>query len=329
MKNNNEKISPLLRDSSDNSDIIYDVNKKIFESKNKKFEKNNSITDFFVKDDESDYITSKQETFYEEIMFPNYDGLESYGDLIDKSVKQSHLAAILDKHISYNSTILEVGCGTGQLSLFLKRFNRLICGVDLSIPSLKLAEDFRLRNDIDNVFFSKMNIFNMQFKDEVFDYVISNGVLHHTYDTEIAFSKILKPLKKRGYVIIGLYHKYGRLYTNLRQKLIQTFGEEFKFLDKRTTNKNLSKEKRYAWLKDQYRNPFESSHTLSEVKKWFKKYDIQYLSSIPFDKLENGIDIFKNEKKENSFSTLKEMSLMFSPSQIKEGGFFVVIGRKN
>ena len=329
MKNNNEKISPLLRDSSDNSDIIYDVNKKIFESKNKKFEKNNSITDFFVKDDESDYITSKQETFYEEIMFPNYDGLESYGDLIDKSVKQSHLAAILDKHISYNSTILEVGCGTGQLSLFLKRFNRLICGVDLSIPSLKLAEDFRLRNDIDNVFFSKMNIFNMQFKDEVFDYVISNGVLHHTYDTEIAFSKILKPLKKRGYVIIGLYHKYGRLYTNLRQKLIQTFGEEFKFLDKRTTNKNLSKEKRYAWLKDQYRNPFESSHTLSEVKKWFKKYDIQYLSSIPFDKLENGIDIFKNEKKENSFSTLKEMTLMFSPSQIKEGGFFVVIGRKN
>ena len=177
MKNNNEKISPLLRDSSDNSDIIYDVNKKIFQSKNKKFEKNNSITDFFVKDDESDYITSKQETFYEEIMFPNYDGLESYGDLIDKSVKQSHLAAILDKHISYNSTILEVGCGTGQLSLFLKRFNRLICGVDLSIPSLKLAEDFRLRNDIDNVFFSKMNIFNMQFKDEVFDYVISNGVL--------------------------------------------------------------------------------------------------------------------------------------------------------
>jgi SAM-dependent methyltransferase len=88
-------------------------------------------------------------------MFPNYDGLETYGDLIDKSSKQSHLAAILDKHIAYNSTVLEVGCGTGQLSLFLKRFSRLIFGIDLSIPSLKLAEDFRLRNDIDNVFFLK------------------------------------------------------------------------------------------------------------------------------------------------------------------------------
>ena len=65
------------------------------------------------------------------------------------------------------------------------------------MPSLKLAESFRLRNDINNVFFSKMNIFNLQFKDEVFDYVISNGVLHHTYNTEIAFRNILKPLKKK------------------------------------------------------------------------------------------------------------------------------------
>ena len=67
---------------------------------------------------------------------------------------------------------------------FLKD-NRIICGVDISTPSLKLADDFRVRNEIDNVVFLKMNIFNMQFKDKVFDYVISNGVLHHT-NTELA-----------------------------------------------------------------------------------------------------------------------------------------------
>jgi SAM-dependent methyltransferase len=329
MKNFNTLVSKLLKDNDDNSNIIYDLETKKFKSNSRFFEKKDSITDFFVNEKESDQITSKQETFYEDIMFPNYDGLETYGDLIDKSNKQSHLAAILDKQISHSSTILEVGCGTGQLSLFLKRFNRFICGIDLSIPSLKLAENFRIRNDIDNVFFSKMNIFNMQFKDEVFDYVISNGVLHHTYNTEIAFRNILKPLKKKGYIVIGLYHKYGRLYTNLRQKLIQTFGEGFKFLDKRTINKNISEEKRYAWLKDQYKNPFETSHTLQEVKKWFTKYDVQYLLIIPFENFDKDINIFENKKKEISFLTLKEMSMMFSPSQIKEGGFFVVIGKKN
>ena len=155
MKNINETISNFLKDSSDNSSIIYDINIGKFKSQNKIFEKNESISNFFIKETNSDHITSKQEPFYEEIMFPNYDGLETYGDLIDKSSKQSHLAAILDKDISYNSSILEVGCGTGQLSLFLKRFNRLVCGIDLSVPSLKLAENFRLKNDIDNVFFSK------------------------------------------------------------------------------------------------------------------------------------------------------------------------------
>lgn len=324
MKNINYLISKFLRDSSDNSDIIYDPQNKKFTSNKKIFEKKDSITDFFCNENFSDHVTLKQKTFYEDVMFPNYDGLETFGDLLDKSGKQSHLAAILDKNIKHGSTILEVGCGTGQLSLFLKRYSRLIFAIDLSIPSLKLAEDFRVRNEIDNVFFSRMNIFNLQLKNEVFDYVISNGVLHHTYNTEIAFKNILKPLKKNGYIIIGLYHKFGRLYTNLRQKIIQTFGESFKFLDSRTIDKNISEQKKYAWLKDQYKNPFETSHTLKEVKNWFLKYGVEYISSIPFEFSNN---IFEPSKK-IKFLSLNEICLMFSTAQIKEGGFFVTVGRK-
>ena len=329
MKNINEIVSKLLIDSSDNSEIVYDQQSKNFKSQNKVFSKKENITDFFCEEKNSDHVTSKQKNFYEDVMFPNYDGLETYGDLLDKSNKQSHLAAILDRNIKHSSSILEVGCGTGQLSLFLKRYNRIIFGIDLSIPSLKLAENFRLRNDISNVFFSKMNIFNLQFKDEVFDYVISNGVLHHTYNTEIAFKNILKPLKKNGYVIIGLYHKYGRLYTKFRQLVIQNLGENFKFLDKRTIDKNISEEKRYAWLKDQYKNPHETSHTLKEVKKWFKRYNIDYISSIPFDYHDTSKNIFEHAEKKTNFLNFKEISLMFSLSQIKEGGFFVVVGKKN
>jgi len=328
MSNIKKIISQTLMDSIDDSEINYDENKDCFHSKNRKFEKINNITDLFVSEKNSDKITIKQESFYEDIKFPNYNGLETYGDLLDKSNKQGHLASILDKYIAFNSKILEVGCGTGQLSLFLKRFNRIICGIDLSIPSLTLAEEFRLRNQIENVFFAKMNIFNLQFKNEIFDYVISNGVLHHTYNTEVAFSKILKPLKKGGYVIIGLYHKYGRLYTNVRQKLIQNFGEGFKFLDKRTTDTKISKEKRYAWLRDQYKNPHETSHTLNEVKGWFEKHNIEYISSIPFDKFDKDKNIFNCKNKNHKFLKLKEISLIFSLRQINEGGFFVIIGKK-
>jgi hypothetical protein len=50
MKNINEIISKLLKDKSDNSDIIYDVDTKKFQSKTKTFEKKDSITDFFIND---------------------------------------------------------------------------------------------------------------------------------------------------------------------------------------------------------------------------------------------------------------------------------------
>ena len=41
------------------------------------------------------------------------------------------------------------------------------------------------------------------------------------------------------------------------------------------------------------------------------------------------MNIFKAKNEKISFLNLKEISMMFSPSQIKEGGFFVVVGKKN
>ena len=323
-----KNISKYLYNNQNNCEIIYDEKNNYFKSSKKIFKKKNIIFDFFEDEKNSNLITSTQEKFYEEIKFPNYDGLENYSDLLDKAGKTNHFADILDNSINYNSSILEVGCGTGQLSLFLKRFNRELVGIDLSIPSLELADNFRIRNEIDNVTFLKMNIFNLYFKEGVFDYVISNGVLHHTYDTEQAFKNILFPLKKNGYVIIGLYHQFGRLFTNFKQLIIQNFGEKFKFLDPRNINKNISKEKRYAWLKDQYKNPHETSHTLDEVLGWFKKYNIEFISSIPFNDFSSKSNIF--EKKENIKNLfLKEVSMALSLSQIKEGGFFIIVGKKN
>ena len=321
-------LSKYLYDNQNNCEIIYDKENQYFKSTKKIFKKKKSIFDFFEKENQSDLITSKQEKFYEEIKFPNYDGLENYSDLLDKAKKTSHLADILDNSINYNSSVLEVGCGTGQLSLFLKRFNRKLVGIDLSTPSLELAYRFKIRNEINNVTFLKMNIFNLFFKEGVFDYVISNGVLHHTYDTEKAFRNILFPLKKNGYIVIGLYHKYGRLLTNIKQLIIQNFGEKFKFLDPRNVDKKISEEKRYAWLKDQYKNPHETSHTLNEVLIWFKKYNVEFISSIPFNNFLSGSNIF--EKKGNIKNLfLKELLMAFSLSQIKEGGFFIVVGKKN
>ena len=70
-----------------------------------------------------------------------------------------------------------------------------------------------------------MSLFNLFFKEEFFDTIISNGVLHHTENPKLAFIELTKYLKKEGYIIIGLYHKYGRIFTKIRQFIIKFFGD--------------------------------------------------------------------------------------------------------
>ena len=98
-------------------------------------------------EDKLDKLTDKMSNFYDEIKFPNYDDLEDYASLYDKGRKQIFTRK-LDEELSYSSNILELGCGTGQLSLFLARGNREICGVDISDSSLRMGEKFRKENNI-------------------------------------------------------------------------------------------------------------------------------------------------------------------------------------
>ena len=312
-----------------NKSLNYISSGNYFESVNKdRFLIKNGIPDFFI--DDKSIVTETQKDFYEKILFPNYNGLEDFGTLIEKA-KESIFAEKLDREIPMNSKLLEAGSGTGQLSLFLSRYKRQIFSIDLSLNSLQLGENFRNKNRISNVYFMKMNIFKLFFPKNFFDVIISNGVLHHTENPKKAFMTLTKYLKKDGYIIIGLYHKYGRIFTNIRQFIIKHFGDRFKILDKRNISKNLSSEKKYAWFNDQYKNPKESSHTYSEILDWFNKSEIEFISSIPFS--------FSNNISEQNLFTKKkiipknkiyfeEIFECFSASQIKEGGFFIMIGKK-
>jgi len=233
----------------------------------------------------------------------------------------------LDSDIGIGKNILEAGCGTGQLSISLSRFNRNIFSIDLSKGSLKEAKKFTEKNNINNINFFRMNIFNLLFEKDSFDCVISNGVLHHTHNAKLAFKNIAGVLKPGGTIVIGLYHKYGRFIQKIRQFLFPILGEKLKYLDKRF-KENISDKKKYAWFLDQYNNPHETTHTYSEVLKWFEDENIEFLSSLPFDYDQDKNLFEKREKKIGLGMFFKELSLMLDSNQIYEGGFFIMVGRK-
>ena len=224
--------------------IYYDKNKNRFGDQDILFNKFDKIHDLFL--DDKNKITNDQSEFYNDVKFPNYDDIDDFGSLIDKASK-SLFAKKLDDELNYNSKILEARCGTGQLSIFLSRYNRQVFGIDLSKGSLLEAENFLNKNNIKNVYLFRMNIFKLLFEDNYFDYIISNGVLHHTHNPKLAFSMLTKKLKKDGYIIIGLYHKYGRFVQKLRQNLIRIFGPKLRILDRRFSE-NISQKKKICMV---------------------------------------------------------------------------------
>ena len=121
--------------------LKYNNLESCFETEDKRrFNIINGIPDFFTDDGEKLSVT--QSKFYNEIKFPNYDKIDDFGSLLEKSEKSTFFKK-LDDEIKMFSKVLEVGWGTGQLSLFLSRYKREIYSVDLSIGSLELGEKFR------------------------------------------------------------------------------------------------------------------------------------------------------------------------------------------
>ena len=304
------------------NDLINPIDKKKLDINNINYF--SEIPDLYF--DDNNLITSTQSEFYNDVKFPNYDDIDNFGTLLDKSSK-SIFVKKLDDEIPFNSRVLEAGCGTGQLSIALSRYNRKIHSIDLSKGSLIEAKNFIKQNEIKNVQLYRMNIFNLCFPKNYFDIIISNGVLHHTHNPKLAFGKLSECLKPNGIIVIGLYHKYGRIVQNIRQFLIKIFGEKLKSIDKRFSE-NLSDKKKYAWFKDQYNNPHETKHSYNEVINWFNENDIEFINSIPFN-FDLNDKIFLKKKDDKFKIFLKEFFLMFNLRQIYEGGFFVMIGKKN
>ena len=81
--------------------------------------------------DDSKGVTGKIKAFYEENPFPSYEGVQDYGELVNRGQKNRFVRGLLDA-IGHNKLILECGCGTGQMSQFLSLNNNHVLGIDLS-----------------------------------------------------------------------------------------------------------------------------------------------------------------------------------------------------
>ena len=279
----------------------------------------------------SDQVVKKISKFYKSNPFPNYKVNDDKLSINQRGVNNP-LASQFKKFVGYNKKILEVGCGTGQLSVYFSTGNNnLIVAMDATLESLKVAEKFSRKNSISNIRFLNADIIEDVLQDEHFDFIWCNGVLHHTKNPYEAFKVVSKSLKKKGYILVGLYNKFGRLRTLIRRFLYKIFGIKIlKILDPTLRKLKISEEEQNAWIQDQYEHPQESLHTIDEIMSWFKKNNIDFISSIPnsdFDD-DNYIDIFMEKKTGSYVQRLLNQIIMIFGKLGSDGRLFIVIGRK-
>lgn len=298
------------------------MNNNIFKSSFNIFE---GIICFDIKN----VTTKKIQDFYKYDPFPNYrdnDNKHTILSIGDKNI----VAKQIKENFKFNKKILEVGSGTCQLSNYLAiGTNNDIYAMDPTIQSLSLGNEFCKKNNISNVNFVNADLFEDVFNEETFDLVWCSGVLHHTKDPYLGFQTILKSLKKKGYIVVGLYNRFFRVKTVIRKYLFKIFGKKIvMFLDPYLRKIKDDKKKVRAWISDQYEHPVESLHTFDEVLFWFKKNDVDFVSSIPTCESSLKNNIFEEHKIGDRFSRLFSQFLsIFSPLG-NEGGLFIFIGRK-
>jgi 2-polyprenyl-3-methyl-5-hydroxy-6-metoxy-1,4-benzoquinol methylase len=181
--------------------------------------------------------------------------------------------------------LLDVGCGNGILCKSLAEKGATVFGIDYS-TSVWNAEKAMSHS---NACYLQADLHFLPFKDNSFDVVYSNGVIHHTANTENAFKKVATKVKSGGKYYVWLYARgttfgfnaylyftdFMRFVTNKLPHFVQkVIIESLLFLkiiycklrDKQYEIGNVRTD-----LYDTLTPRYKFYHTVPETKTWFKK----------------------------------------------------------
>jgi len=107
--------------------------------------------------------------------------------------------------VTQYENVLDAGCGAGRYTFALYYLGvRHIIGIDISRESVQLARRMNPFSS-NKITFVQSSALELPFADETFDFIFSNGVLHHTLSTQKGLKEIFRVLEARGHCFLYLY----------------------------------------------------------------------------------------------------------------------------
>ncbi|MDC0939991.1 class I SAM-dependent methyltransferase [Candidatus Pelagibacter sp.] len=249
----------------------------------------NSEKNFFFKNIEKEFKEIKKKTG------------SVYGPLWKKFKKINNLEAIKllenrlpSLRIFKNKTVLDAGCGGGRYSYAITKLGaKKVTGIDFGDLGLKIAK--KNYGKVKNLNFKKGNVLNLPFKNDSFDVVFSNGVLHHTTNLKKGLSELVRVCKPGGDIWLYLYSTGGifwfsrNLMNKLMKKIPYSLTEEFLKVMKMPEN-------RFIFM-DNWYVPIEQHCSHKDIYKYLKKLNVSKIEKVSG---KNKFDLDYSLKKYNN-----------------------------
>ena len=139
-----------------------------------------------------------------------------WSSLEEFKARYEPVISFLQKIGKDDTTILDVGCGTGMAAEKLKTFGR-VYGIDISLRSIMEA-----RSRLDGVCVSLGE--ELPFSNEMFNVIVCTETIEHFINPVTALAEFNKVLKPSGYLIISTPNPWywriivGRIIATLRRQ---------------------------------------------------------------------------------------------------------------
>lgn len=142
------------------------------------------------------------------------DKLYSYLDDLEKMFRyRTHLAVTeMELGALRGKNILEIGSGGGSHSSLFKRYGANMTSVDITLERVLSTANKLALVEEGSAIVVQADAEHLPFEDDSFDIVYSNGVLHHSEDTNKCIDEVYRVLKPEGRAVLMLYSRHSAQY---------------------------------------------------------------------------------------------------------------------
>jgi len=172
---------------------------------------------------------------------------EFFENVIKKrsSYEMPWLKEVIPFKTSRNKKVLELGCGAGYDAYEFCRHGADYTGIDITPENIqRTKKHLSFFNYQPAILEGDAEVLN--FDNQIFDIVYSNGVLHHTPNISKSFNEAFRVLKNGGFFWVIVYHKnsiFYRISLFLTDHLLKlgflkrSFKERVSMMEYTTSNK--------------------------------------------------------------------------------------------